>query len=337
MENLLLGLFCVFATLACVVTLLPYWIRAAKKRGISGPDMNKRNKREVAEGGGITVVLAIVFGLCLLIFIKSFVLHTETNLILIFGIMTTLLLAGFLGFVDNVLGWKKGIGQLQKIMLTVPIALPLVVINVSHSTIDVPLLGVINLGYLYPLLVVPIGIIGATNGFNLVAGYNGLEAGLGAIILGSLGVVAHFNGLSWLALVCFIAVAALIGFLVFNYCPAKVFPGDSLTYPIGALIACVAILGNMEKLALFMFVLCFIDILLYLRAQKDKAGDVQAFAKVNADESLNLPYNKIYDSTHIALAVLKKFKRRVFEKDIVVSLWLFQTILCSAVLRFIWL
>jgi len=339
MELPLLGLFCIFATLSCTVLLLPYWIGAARSRGIVGADMNKHDKKKVSEAGGIAVVLAIVFGLTSLIFIKSFILRTEANLVLIMGVLATILLAGFLGFVDDVLGWKKGISQLQKIILTLPIALPLVVINVNRSIIDLPLFGVVNLGLIYPLLLVPIAIIGAANGFNLVAGYNGLEAGLGAIILGALGFVAYFSGFNWLALVCFIAVAALIGFLCFNFCPARVFPGDSLTYPIGALIAVVAILGNMEKIALFMFVLYFVDIMFYWGRAciLNKLTKVEAFGKVNPDNSLELPYDKWYDSTHVALSVLKKFKRKVFERDIVVFMWFTQALICLFVLRFIWI
>lgn len=337
METLLLGLFCIFATLICAVILLPYWIGAAKSRGITGADMNKFDKRQVAEGGGIAVILAIVFGISLLIFIKSFVLHTETNLILILGVLATVLLAGFLGFIDNILGWKKGFKAIYKIILATPIALPLMVINVDRSIIDIPLFGSVDFGILYPLFLVPIAIIGASNGFNLVAGYNGLEAGLGAIILGSLGLVSWFNGLNWLALVCFISVAALVGFLLFNFYPARVFPGDALTMPIGALIAAVAILGNMEKLALMMFALYFVDIALYWgRAVWQGRKDAEAFGKVNPDNSLDLPYKKWYDSTHVFLSLLKKIKGKVFERELVLSMWFVQAVICIVAMLFVW-
>ena len=338
MENLLLALFCILATLTCTVVLIPFWISAARNRGIVGADMNKHDRRKVSEGGGITVILAIILGISLLIFIKSFILHTDTNLVLILGLFATLLLAGFLGFVDNILGWKVGLNQLHKLALTAPIALPLMVINVGESVIDLPIFGVVELGLLYPLVVVPFAILCSATAFNLVAGYNGLEAGLGAIILASLGTVAYFNEMAWLALICFIAVAALIGFLLFNFCPAKVFPGDSLTYPIGTLIGAVAILGNMEKIGVLMFGWYFMDIFLYLKARNiDKMGDVQAFAVTNPDNSLELPYKKLVDSTHVVLAVLKKFKRRVFERDIVLTMWAIQALMCLLVLRFVWL
>lgn len=338
METLLLGLFCILATLVCVVFLLPFWINAARQRNIVGADMNKYDRRLIPEGGGIAVVFAMVFGIALLIFVKSFILRSDVNLIFILGVLSTILLAGFLGFVDNILGWKKGLKVIHKIILTVPIALPLIVININHSVIDIPFFGAVNFGILYPLFLVPVAVIGATNGFNLVAGYNGLEAGLGSIILFSMGLVAWGSGINWLALICFIAVAALIGFLLFNFYPAHVFPGDSLTYPIGALIATVAILGNMEKIALMLFALYFVDILLYWgRAVWQGRKDAEAFGKINPDNSIDLPYKKWYDSTHIAISALKRLKKKVHERDIVLSMWATQIVICAFVLIFVWL
>ncbi len=49
-------------------------------------------------------------------------------------------------------------------------------------------------------------------------------------------------------------VGALLAFLWFNWYPAKVFPGDTLTYSVGALVACIAILGDMEKIAVILFI-----------------------------------------------------------------------------------
>jgi UDP-N-acetylglucosamine--dolichyl-phosphate N-acetylglucosaminephosphotransferase len=100
-----------------------------------------------------------------------------------------------------------------------------------------------------------------------------------------------------------------------------VFPGNSFTYAIGALIATLAILGNMEKIALWLFIPYFLEILLYLKARVvDKMGDVQAFAKPNKDGSLELPYKHIYDTTHIAIWVLKRVKEKVYERDVVLFL-----------------
>jgi UDP-N-acetylglucosamine--dolichyl-phosphate N-acetylglucosaminephosphotransferase len=324
----ILGGVIIFATFIVTLFLVKGWIRVARAFGLVGKDMNKWQGKEVAESGGVAIIFSVVFGLFFFIFLKTFLLQTSTHFIDLLAITTTILLAGFIGFIDGILGWKKGLRQWQKVLVTIPIVLPLAVLNAGHSTMNVPFLGAINFGLLYPLIIVPAAIIGASNGFNLLAGYNGLEAGMGAIILSTLGLAAVKTGSLWLALVAFIAVAALLAFLLFNWYPAKVFPGDSMTYSIGALIAVIAILGSMEKLALLLFVPYFLDALLYFKARvMDKAGDVQAFAKANKDNSLDRPYSKIYDSTHLAIAVLKKLKGKVFESDVVISILAIEAVL----------
>lgn len=334
MESLLLGEISFLITLGLSIFLTGFWIKAARSAKLVGKDLNKYDKPAVPEGGGVAAVLAIVFAISLYIFIKTYLLHTETHLLEAFAILATLLLACFVGFMDDILGWLKGLKSWHKVLLTLPIALPMVIVNVHHSTMNFPFLGPVNFGLLYPLAIVPIAVIGSSNGVNLLAGYNGLEAGLGSIILGTLGFVAWWQGDAWLALIAFCAVAALIGFLAFNWFPAKIFPGDSLTYSIGALIAVIAILGNMEKLALFLFIPFFLDAILLVRARNIK---VKAFSKVNPDDSLEAPYSKSYDTTHIALRALKWLRGKVYEKDVVKLLLVAEFIICIIGLKFIWL
>ena len=101
--------------------------------------------------------------------------------------------------------------------------------------------------------------MGAANGFNMIAGYNGLETGMGAIILFTMGYIAWFTRTGWVAVVALCMFSSLVAFYLFNKYPARIFPGDTLTYSVGALIACVAIAGNMESLE---FCPCLLLILL---------------------------------------------------------------------------
>ena len=318
--------------LSFVVTLIltKKWIKAAKEAKLVGKDMNKPDKPLVPRSGGIIVTITICFSLLIYIFLKTFpILGTQSvNVVEVFALSATILLAGFIGFIDDVLGWKEGLSQIQKVMLTIPIALPLTVVNVDQSIIVLPYLGSVNLGQLYPLLVVPLGVIGSTNGFNLLAGYNGLETGMGLIIFASFGFTGLLVGKLWIALIAFIVYACLLAFLVYNWYPAKVFPGNSFSYAIGALIATLAILGNMERIAIWLFIPYFLEILLYFRARViDKMGDVQAFAKINKDGSLELPYKHIYDTTHMAIWVLQKVKTKVYERDVVLLLIAIQALI----------
>ena len=114
-------------------------------------------------------------------------------------------------------------------------------------------MGNVDFGIVYPIIIVPIAIVGAANAYNLLAGLNGLEAGMGALILSALGYLAWMQGQLWLVVLAAISVSALAAFLIFNWYPARIFPGDSLTYLIGALIAIMAIMGNMERAALILF------------------------------------------------------------------------------------
>ncbi len=300
------------------ILLTKWWISVAKRNKLEGKDMNKYSKPPVAEAGGIAVVISIVLTIMLYIFFKTFVLNSMTNLVEILILVITLLLACFIGFVDDILGWKKGIAGWQKILMTIPIAIPLMVINAGQHIMSVPFLGLIDFGLFYPLVIVLLAVVGTTNGVNLLAGYNGLEASLGTIIFLTLGAISLATGHIWLVLIAGIIVFALLGFLVFNKFPAKVFPGDTLTYGIGALIACFAILGNIEKLALILFIPFIIEGIL-----KAFGGfKAENFGKVNKDNSLEAPYKRTYSLTHVALKLLKKIKpsHKVYENDVVLSL-----------------
>ncbi len=319
-DELILGGLVLVFSFVLTLFLTKKWIRSANATQLVGKDMNKPDYPSIPRSGGLVVAIVICFSLLIYIFLKTFSLvgipslHVEE----VFAISATVLLAGFIGFIDDILGWKEGLTQLQKVLLTVPIALPLTVLNVNQTIIVLPFLGNVDLGMLYPLLIVPLGVIGSTNGFNLLAGYNGLEAGMGLIIFAVFGFTGLLVGRLWIALIAFIVYACLLAFLAFNWYPAKVFPGNSFTYAIGALIATLAILGNMERIALWLFIPYFLEILLYLRARVvDRMGDVQAFAKLNKDGSLELPYEHIYDTTHLAIWVLKRVKEKVYERDVV--------------------
>jgi UDP-N-acetylglucosamine--dolichyl-phosphate N-acetylglucosaminephosphotransferase len=328
-EMILAGLVLLFSFILTLF-LTKKWIRSAKAANLVGKDMNKADYPLIPRSGGLVVAIVTCFSLLIYIFLKTFSLVGSPSLHVVeaFAISATVLLAGFIGFIDDVLGWKEGLTQLQKVLLTVPIALPLTVMNVDQTIILLPFVGNVDLGLFYPLLIVPLGLIGSTNGFNLLAGYNGLEAAMGLIIFSVLGLVGLLVGRMWIALIAFVVCASLLAFLAFNWYPARVFPGNSFTYAIGALIAAIAILGNMERIAIWLFIPYFLEILLYLRARAiDKIGDVQAFAKPNKDNSLEQPYEKIYHTTHLAIWFLKKIRGKVYERDVVLFFVGFQALI----------
>lgn len=305
---------CVGVIVSFVATwiALRKWIHKAPEIGLLGFDMNKPGRPKVAEMGGICVIFGFVLGILMYLGLMTFWLH-ELNYVGILGVLCTVLSMCIIGMMDDVLGWKKGLRQWQKPIFTLFAALPMMVINSGQSTMNLPIVGAMDLGIFYPLLIVPLGIVGASNAYNMVAGYNGLEAGMGIIVLSALGYFAFITGKQSAAILAICMVSALIAFLYFNWYPAKVFPGDTLTYSLGALIACIAVLGDMEMIAVMIFLPYAFDFVMQAASGFQK----EAFAKVNEDGSLEKPYKGIYHLTHLALAVLKKVKHNVYEKDVV--------------------
>jgi len=287
--------------------------------------MNKPgHPKNVAGSGGIVVVIAFVIGILYYVAVRTFIFEDINSVSLeIFSLLSVVLILAIVGIIDDMFGWRnKGLSRRSRIFLAFVASVPLVVINAGSSMVNVPFFGNMDLGILYPLVLIPIGIAGATTTYNFLAGFNGLEAGQGILILGFLSYVAYITGSAWLALIGLIMVASLVGFLYYNKYPAKVFPGDSLTWSIGALIAGMAILGSFEKIAIFIFTPYIIETVLKSRGKLVK----HSFAKPNKDGSLEMPFKKIYGLEHAAIYVLKRLKpsKKVYERDVVYLIHGFQ-------------
>jgi|WetSurMetagenome_2_1015567.scaffolds.fasta_scaffold287156_1 UDP-N-acetylglucosamine--dolichyl-phosphate N-acetylglucosaminephosphotransferase len=303
--SFLVALFCI-----------PVWIKKAKEQNISGRDIHKISKEEVAEAGGVCAIIGFVFGSLIYIGIRTFIFESYENTMEIFCLLSVILIISFVGFTDDILGWKKGLSKISRIFFLAFAAFPLLAINAGQAVTGT------NLELIYPLFIIIIGFIGASATFNFLAGYNGLEASQGIIILTALSIVTYLTGNRWLSIIGLIMVAGLFAFYIFNKHPAKIFPGDILTYPVGALIAIIAIFGSVEKIAIFFFIPYILETILKIRGKLKK----ESFAKLNPDGSLEMPYEKIYGVEHIAIYILKKIKpsHKVYEKDVVLLINMFQ-------------
>ena len=287
------------------VIILPKWIRKCKKVGLVWEDMNKfGHPKNVASSGGITVVMAFVLGVLFYVALKTFVFGGTVRALEIFSLLSVILILGIVGLTDDLLSWKHhGLSIHLRIILGLVASIPLVVINAGTHVMNLPFIGVVNFGILYPLVLIPLGIAGATTTYNFLAGFNGLEAGQGILILSFLSYVAYITGSPWLAIVGLCMVASLIGFYFYNKFPASVFPGDIMTYAVGALIAGMAILGNFEKIAIVVFIPYFFEIILKLRGGLKK----HSFGVPDKNGNLKMPYDKIYGLEHLAIKILNRF------------------------------
>ncbi len=302
--------------------IIPFWIKRAKKAGLVGKDIHKRGERVIAEMGGITVLLGFIIGIMIYIAMRVFIFQANTNIATILAILTAILLAGIIGIIDDVLGWKIGLRQWQKPLLTLLVAMPVMAVNAGTRVMSLPFIGPFDLGLIYPLIVIPAIILIGTNGFNMLAGYNGLEAGQGIIILSTLAYFSYLNNSPWLAVVAFTMVSTLIAFWFYNRYPAKVFPGDSLTYTVGALASVIAIFANLEKLFFILFIPYIIEFFLKLRGKFKK----ESFAKIQEDGTLIPRYEKNYGLEHVMVNLLNRLKLRTTERKVVYSIYFVQII-----------
>ena len=289
---------------------LPSWIHRAKETGFTGKDVHKKGV-DVAELGGVTVILGVIFSLLIYVAVETFYLKGD-SLSFLLAAIASILIATMIGMTDDMLGWRIGLNQREKVFLTLAVPIPLMVVNAGHSIMTLPIVGNVEFGLMYPMLIVPLGIIGATNGFNMLAGFNGLEAGMGVLIFSALGYLAWQAGATPAALIAVCFVFSLVAFLYYNWYPSKIFPGDVLTYPVGAGIAIVAILANIERSAILIFIPYYIEFILKARGRfkPEWTGEVLK------DGTLTVR-DKIFSVPHICISILKRIKGSSKENEVV--------------------
>ncbi|MBI2670640.1 hypothetical protein HYX18_01510 [Candidatus Woesearchaeota archaeon] len=297
-------------TIALII--IPWLIKYLKRIELFVIDQNKEDKPLIPISGGIAVAAGILVSFMTLVFVKTFFQQLTPDLyISIFAVLVSLLTVTFIGFIDDVLIKKSrdssyGLKQWQKPLLTIFAAIPLIAVKLGVTKIYIPFFGSHDVGLLYPMVLVPLGFIGATNMVNLLAGFNGSEAGMGLVYTGMLGLYAFLNGSYVASALAFSTFSALLVFFYYNKYPAKILPGDSLTYLLGAVIACIAIVGNMEKAALIASIPFIIEFILKARS-KFKAQSY-GFYK---DGRVQSKYEKIYSIPHILTRTGKFTEKQV--------------------------
>ena len=164
-----------------------------------------------------------------------------------------------LGFLDDYIKVVKkrnlGLKARQKLLGQIIIAAVTIYIATTElgiaTTIWLPIIDkILDLGIFYYVLVLLV-IVGASNAVNLTDGLDGLASGCMAIAASCYGVIClltlHYN----LAIFCAATVGACIGFLRFNFHPAKIFMGDTGSLALGGAFAAMGILTHTELLLVF--------------------------------------------------------------------------------------
>jgi len=307
-------------SLVSVLAITPSFIKRMHAQGFVGKDMNKFAKPKVAELGGATVFLGFSFGIFAAIFIATYLHWIDIELSLLLGGLSTITMMAFIGVIDDIIGWKKGIRQWQHALFPIVAALPLMAIAAGETTMVLPIFGAVNFGIIYSLILIPIGITGASNAFNMLAGFNGLEAGQGILLTGTLTIIALLSGQFTAAVFGIAMIGALIAFLTFNWFPAKIFGGDSLTLMVGTTIAVMSIIGNMETYGIILILLFFIEFLIKVK-HKLKS---ECFGIPKKDGTLSANPS----GGSITQFILKLGKGNMSEVKLVISILTIQAVIC---------
>ena len=334
-EALLASIVISFLTSFILTPRIIEFLRAAQ---IVAVDLNKKEKPKLPAGGGICVATGILAGIMFYVGFKTFSPflfspNSQTESIQLLAVVSSIVIVTLSGLLDDLnvktkavqtkdgMNVKVGFPQWVKPLLTLPAAVPLMVIHARSTTMALPFIGRIDFGILYPLLIIPMGFVGASNMVNMLGGFNGLEAGMGTVYTFSLGVFAWMNGRIEAAVLLLTACSALMVFLRYNWHPAKILPGDSLTYFLGSLVAAGVIIGNMERAGLIVMLPFIIEFVLKARS-KFKAS---CLGKLRDDGKLDPPYGKkIYSWTHVMMNLDK-----LNEKGVAIAMILVQIVFAT--------
>ena len=213
---------------------------------------NHQDKNGTPTMGGLIFIIPTILTVIILLFMNKIEL-TEN----LFIVMFVFVAYAILGFLDDYLsikrGHNEGLTEIQKLCGQLAIALIFFYIFMksgSSPVFDVHTLGIeINMGWFYGIFLLFV-LVASSNAVNLTDGLDGLAGGLSAIAFLAFGMISwsstYVAGSEDIAIFCFILVGSLLGFLLFNTHPAKVFMGDTGSLALGGTLASVAIITSHE-------------------------------------------------------------------------------------------
>ena len=235
--------------LAFIVSFMvtPYSIKIAEKIGaIDIPKDDRRmRKKSIPKLGGIAVITGFAISLIYLISVMNIegsINLFDENLYFkkLIGVGLGVIIITITGVIDD----TKTLKPLQKLFGQVLAAIVAVSFGIRISAEDIPFIQNTELANELSMVVTVIWIIGITNAINLIDGLDGLSSGIALISCISLLIIFALNYSPMIAILMITSlIGALVGFLPFNFSPAKTFIGDTGSNFLGYILSIVSILG----------------------------------------------------------------------------------------------
>lgn len=217
--------------------------------------------------GGIIFIISTIVIISLLLILD--IIELNYSLIIV---MFTFISYSLIGFIDDYLiiikNNNNGLSESSKFVLQLFVAVIFFYLFMKAG--NEPLLWIhtlnlrLDIGWLYGLFILFV-LVASSNAVNLTDGLDGLAGGLSIIAFLTFGIIAYDTG--WLegyesvALFCFSLVGSILGFLVFNSNPAKIFMGDTGSLALGATLGSIAIITRHELLLVLIGIVFVIETL----------------------------------------------------------------------------
>ncbi len=292
-QLLLTSGFCGLIAFLITFLVMPTLIKRLKNADIVGKDIHKLSKPEVAEMGGIGILLGFAIAIMVGVYLCP---EWQSQLTIT---LIVILLTGIIGMVDDLIMLTSK----EKLILLWIAGLPIMWVTPP------------NVGIVY-MLIIPVAVSIASNLTNMLAGLNGIETGLGIIALTSLTFSCVIMNKFDVAIISFSMLGALIAFLFFNKYPANVFPGDVGTLIIGACIAIIAFIGRVKIIAFIVLLPNIIDGL--LKFYSAGVMERQNFKPTQVDEEGRL----VAPSSGFNSLIRSILKKPMKENDVVHIIWI---------------
>ena len=219
------------------LALTPQAIRLGQMGfGLDQPnETRKKHAKPIPRLGGIPIVITLMLGAVVILYLDR---HRPGQWVPVFtgcGLMFAL------GLWDDF----KALGARKKLVAQIVIASAVYGLGLSIDRVTYP--GGewnVELGRLAGYLATVFWLIAVPNIVNLIDGFDGLAGGLGMFMATTLGIVGLLSEQLYVAWFSFTMAGALLGFLVFNFPPAKIFLGDGGAYLIGFFVASMSLVSS---------------------------------------------------------------------------------------------
>jgi UDP-GlcNAc:undecaprenyl-phosphate/decaprenyl-phosphate GlcNAc-1-phosphate transferase len=235
----------ILAFLASLITVListPFVIKLAIKFGVTDkPNHRKVHEKIMPRMGGLAIFIGVTVG-----YLVSGLQNEKVTAITVGGILITIL-----GILDD----KYELSAKVKFSGQILVALMIVSTGLTIDFISIPfVVEKFYLGWLsFPITV--LWIVGITNAINLIDGLDGLAAGISSIGIATIAIMAGLAGKELILLLSIIILGSTIGFLFYNFHPAKIFMGDTGALFLGYSISILSLLGLYKSVTLFSFLI----------------------------------------------------------------------------------